>query len=418
MSSAGQVWLPVALAACSLLSLAQTAVGQDPDTDSSGPHVTTDPVELRRISNRRYINRPVHAKVTQRFEMYDPHSKQALQDLKDMGFTQVILDWPNLHEAATQAGLDVVLANWWTFDTSQEQMEAAIDRAQKVDSERLIGFSIMDEPGRNAPQTPFTYYSELYKGLLPTFREQFPNTKLEISHWGPMAGWSEEHYEYFAHLYRAADVMRIMPYPDLGEGPLDDVFFMMQRSRRLMEIAEVDLPMVVILQTWGLPPENKFPEMAELRVMAYQAMLSGAEAVSFFEYNLEVWNGIPNFQTEFRSLMEELSAFSRAHRSHDVTTTMDDEGILTAVITGPSGERRYLTINTRRTPTRGLDPLQVRVASGRTPENCKVVVSRPACRGRSACCESWRRRNCCSDGPRGSRLVPIQRDGCCRRGCR
>ena len=200
-----------------------------------------------------------------------------------------------------------MLANWWIDKTKQDDIDRGLDWAKKVDREKLVGFSVMDEPGRNAPDTPFGFYIDLYEKLKPEFRADFPNTRLEISHWGPMASWDDRYYDYFSYLYEAADVMRIMPYPDLYEGPLDDVFFMIQRSRRMMEIAQRELPLVVILQAWLLPPDGKLPTISELRVMAYQAMLSGAETVSFFEYNEEIWAKTPGFKERFRELMKEVT---------------------------------------------------------------------------------------------------------------
>ncbi|MDG1894762.1 MAG: hypothetical protein P8J37_07630 [Fuerstiella sp.] len=235
-----------------LLVTLQTAEGQDSSDLSqqhTAAHQARDPVELRPRSNEEYVGRSVRTTVAQRFEMYDPHSKEALADLKAMGFTQVILDWPNLHNAASDVGLDVVLANWWTQDTKPEEIKEGLELARKVSPQSLIGFSIMDEPGRNAPETPFGYYIDLYEQLKPKFAEELPGTRLEISHWGPMASWDSRYYDYFSFLYEADDVMRIMPYPDLHEAPLDDVFFMIQRSRKLMKIAERELPLVVILQT-------------------------------------------------------------------------------------------------------------------------------------------------------------------------
>ncbi len=351
----------VCVLVCVVIAGPPCARSQESALNAPDPHLSTDPEERRLVSNARYIQRPVHTKVTQQFEMYDPHSEGALHDLKSMGFTQVVLDWPNLHHAATDAGLNVVLANWWTLNTSDKDIDAGIARARNVAPKKLIGFSIMDEPGRNAPETPFTFYEELYSVLEPVFREQFPTTRLEISHWGPMATWTDQHYEKFSHLYQAADVMRIMPYPDLYEAPLDDVFFMIQRSRRLMEIAGVRRPLVVILQAWVLPPKNKLPEIDELRVMAYQTMLSGAETLSFFEYNLDVWNRAPGFQVQFRQLMAELTQFSRANRESSVETMIDSKGILTTRLTPPRGSHLRVLINTRRTRNRDMDPLEVRM---------------------------------------------------------
>ena len=363
---------------------------------SGSAHQLSEQEQLRRNSNAEYVGFPIRTRITQRFEMYSPHSEEALRELKSMGFTQVILDWPNLHPAATNAGLKVVLANWWTQDTKPEDIETGIQRAREADANSLIGFSVMDEPGRNAPDTPFGFYIDLYEQLKPVFRQEFPATRLEISHWGPMASWDERYYEYFSFLYEAADVMRIMPYPDLHEAPLDDVFFMMQRSRKLMKIAQRELPLVVILQTWILPPKNELPEIDELRVMALQAMLSGAETVSFFDFNTEVWNETPGYQEHFRGLMAELTNLSRRYREHTLETELSEDGILKSTLTSPVGIMTRIEINTRRYAVGAFKPLEVRESTLQTGDVCppSVAIVRQMCLPmtiESACC-------CCADG--------------------
>ncbi len=368
-------------------------------------HQPGDPVELRRLSNEEYIGKKVRTTVTQRFEMYDPHSKQALADLKAMGFTQVILDWPHLHKAASDVGLDVVLANWWTQDTKPEEIEEGLERAQKVASGSLIGFSVMDEPGRNAPDTPFGFYIGLYEQLKPKFAEELSGTRLEISHWGPMASWDSRYYDYFSFLYEAADVMRIMPYPDLYEGPLDDVFFMIQRSRRMMRIADRELPLVVILQAWLLPPNGKLPEIEELRVMAWQAMLSGTETVSFFEYNLDVWNETPEFHEQFRQLIAELTGLSRRYRCYSVETEMREDGVLNSMLMSPSGLMTQIEVNTRRHSVGALKPLEIRKTQIRSLHDCPPHVASL-------------QTNCCPVAARKMSCGHIRRIVLCRRSVR
>lgn len=338
---------------------AVTAVAAD-DPAGSVAESNGQPEGLRLRANALYLDAPVRTRVAQRFEMYSPRTEEELPELKNMGFTQVMLDRPNLHRAAAQAGLNFVLAHWWNHDTKPEDITAAVERAAQTDRQRLIGFSVMDEPERNSPETPFGFYIDLYEKLAPQFRRDFPHTRMEISHWGPLADWTDQHYEYFSFLYEAADVMRIMPYPDLKEGPLDDVFFMIQRTQRMMELADRRLPLVVILQTWILPPENKLPGIAELRVMTYQAMLSGAETVSFFDYNVEVWKQTPGFESGFQTLMREVTTFSRTFRDHEVASVMSADGVLTSILTAPSGQITRLIVNTRREAVGDLPPLAVR----------------------------------------------------------
>ena len=103
-----------------------------------------------------------------------------------MGFTQVILDWPNLHADACSIGLDVVMANWWTKDTPKNEIDAGLARALQVVPDHLAGISMMDEPGRNSPDTPPDFYADLYAELRPRLDRDRPGVPLELSHWGPL----------------------------------------------------------------------------------------------------------------------------------------------------------------------------------------------------------------------------------------
>ena len=80
--------------------------------------VAQPPSESMPLDNEVFADAITSGRVTQRFEIYNPHSEEQLQTVKQMGFTQVILDWPQLHAAATQIDLDVVIANWWTVFSS------------------------------------------------------------------------------------------------------------------------------------------------------------------------------------------------------------------------------------------------------------------------------------------------------------
>jgi hypothetical protein len=313
----------------------------------------------QQITDSQFMGIVTKTKITTKFEIYDPHSRQELRAVKEMGFTQVILDWPNLHPDATDLGLDVVLANWWTHKTPQEDIERAIELAKQVAAGRLAGISVMDEPQRNSPETPFDFYVTTYNQLRSRLDRELPGVGLEISHWGPLASWDQLDYHLFADLYRSADVMRIMPYPDLYEGELGDVYLMMQRSRALMKKANRNLPLLVILQAWTLPPKSELPTIDELRVMAYQAMLGGAETVSFYHYRPEEWAATPGFHQHFAQLVKELKNLSRQFADATIESTLAESGILEAVLTSPSGEITTIRVNTKRTRVNDLSPLAV-----------------------------------------------------------
>lgn len=376
-------FLTAALAMC----LGRLALAQE----AAKPSEPDAPVEFYQPrGNSEFIGRRTVARITRRFEMYDPHSAEALQTLKDMGFTQVILDWPNLHPDATKIGLDVVLANWWTDNTKPEQIDRGIELARQVDPARLAGLSIMDEPERNSPETPFSFYVDLYHQLRERLDSELPGVPLEISHAGPYASWDQRYYDYFATLYEAADVVRIMPFPDLNEGPLSDVYFMILRSRELMKIAGREPSLVVILQAWVLPPESKLPEIAELRVMAWQAMLAGAQTLSFFEYNTEVWSRTTGFHDQFAELMHELTSLRDRLRDATIRSRMDADGVLHAQANWPTDHVEFITINTNRTRAGNLAPLAVvespvyRSWSTTCPQVCSPRLTRQSVRCRSS----------------------------------
>ncbi|MFN9971453.1 MAG: hypothetical protein ACK58T_16345, partial [Phycisphaerae bacterium] len=124
-----RAFLKVPLAALLLMSIAVHA-----EESQSG--------ESLRVDNSVYQNQMVRGRVSDRFEIYNPHSEADLLDIRRMGFTQVILDWPNLHAAATGLGLDVVVANWWTIDTETAKVEEAIRIAQSIRRDKLRGISM------------------------------------------------------------------------------------------------------------------------------------------------------------------------------------------------------------------------------------------------------------------------------------
>ncbi len=311
------------------------------------------------IADRQFREVKTTATITRRFEIYDPHSRRELQAVKEMGFTQVILDRPTLHADATELGLDVVLANWWTDETPPAEIESSIARATKVDPDRLVGISVMDEPQRNSPETPFDFYVNLYATLRTRLDRELPRVGLEISHWGPLASWDSLDYHLFVDLYRAADVMRIMPYPDLDEGDLADVYLMMQRSRALMEKADRDPRLLVILQAWTMPPKSELPTIDELRVMAYQAMLGGADTLSFYHYRPEEWAKTAGFEQRFTELMRELTHLSSQFADATIESSLGSTGILESVLLSSAGLTTTIRVNTNRTECEGLAPLAI-----------------------------------------------------------
>jgi len=364
-------WLLAVCCWCLALPLASENLGAETQADEEQPSETVSRQEP--IANSHFFELEITTRITPRFEIYDPRSEEDLFEIKAMGFDQVILDRPNLHAAATRLGLDVVLANWWHQDTSTQTIDDTLTLATQVQQGRLRAISVQDEPERNSPDTPFKYYVDLYQSLKPRLSENLAGVQLEISYWGPLQSWNQDYYEYFSYLYESADRMRLMPYPDLHEAPLGEVTLMMHRSRRAMSLAAVDIPEVVILQTWVLPPENKLPTLDELRVMAYQAMLNGAEVVSFFEYDRELWSKTAGFTSGFAELMRELRDLRARWADAQIRTVLHANGVLESHALWPSGGRATIRVNTNREPTAGMGGLEIQDSSLAT--NCSSQLT-------------------------------------------
>jgi hypothetical protein len=203
-----------------------------------------------------------------------------------------------------------------------------------------------------------------------------PRVKIEISHWGPLLSWTEEVYHAFVPLYQSADRIRVMPYPDLNEGPLAEVYYQMLRSRRLMQLAGCEMPQVVILQTWVIPDAPKLPTIDELRVMAYTAILSGAETLSFFNYDPGIWNETPGFTDGFAGLMAELTTFASRYADGEAETRLNADGVLQSTINLPGHLPVNIVVNTNRSAVQGLAALAVVIDEPVT----LIATSRDDCR--------------------------------------
>lgn len=303
------------------------------------------------------------SQITQNFEMYGAKNEAGLKELSDMGFTQVILDKHWLHSKASELGLKVVLANWWSVNTQWEEIEKTFRLAQTVKS--LSSISMMDKPDfYNPPLHPGSLYIDIRKKL----KALDPKIALSLSHWGPLRrwpkDWDEEAYlKSYRLFYEAVDEMRIMPYPLILGDPLSEVPLMMARSRRLMERTRNRVPLTVILQSWTESNEDPIPllpTIPQLRVMAYSAILSEAYTLSFYDYNIEVWNRVPGFTSGFKKLIRELRTVADIYRGALVETNFSSNGV---VLKSQLRSRECVTcifINTSPYPVDGLNPYEIK----------------------------------------------------------
>ena len=126
-----------------------------------------------------------------------------------------------------------------------------------------------------------------------------------------------------------------------------------------MTMANRKLDLIVILQTWIAPPSNQLPTINELRVMAFQAVLSGATTVSFYDYNAEIWNDFNGFHDGFASLLNELTSLEKRYHNADISTTMSPGGILTSHIAIQGTLAATIVVNTNRHAVDNLEALEI-----------------------------------------------------------
>lgn len=243
-------------------------------------------------------------------ELYGAKNEEHLQHFRRIGVDQVILESADLIPAAERLGMRVVLANWWNPDTEQELIERQRQAARV--SKRLVSLNLMDEPIHNNPQL---HSPEFYQELRTTFREQGDRTPLSLTIYGPSLNWPEQYDTLFKGYVDSIDVLRIDPYPVVAEAPLRLVYDWPQKAQSFIANTGRRIPLTVILQAWSLGDDEQgipqLPEIEQLRVMAYLAMFSGADTVSFFSYDPAVWDRKPGFREGFEKLLKEMRQVQR-----------------------------------------------------------------------------------------------------------
>lgn len=246
----------------------------------------------------------------QHIELYGAKTEEHLHHFRQIGIDQVILESNHLIPVAEQLGMRVVLANWWNGDTNPKLIEDQFQVAGT--SKRLASLNLMDEPIHNNPQI---HSPEFYQELRTKFREQGDRTPLSITIYGPKLGWDDEQNALFGRYVEAVDVLRIDPYPVVAEAPLRLVYDWPQKAHTYIAKTGRRILLTVILQAWSLGDDEQgipqLPENEQLRVMAYLAMFSGADTVSFFSYDPSVWDRKPGFREGFEGLLKEMRQVQR-----------------------------------------------------------------------------------------------------------
>jgi hypothetical protein len=291
----------------------------------------------------------------QHFELYGVKTPEQLEVVKAWGFNQVILESNDLIPVANDLGMRVVQANWWNPSTPFAQVEAQVQRAKVAD--QLVSVNMMDEPIYNDPKIhPPEYYVDLREKLLPH------GVPLSLTQYGPIEEWDEAQTALFVAYLHAVDIMRIDPYPVVARRPLRTVFDWARRTLQMMEqeIGRV-LPLTVILQAWADENDEhgrpKLPTPEELRVMMWLAFFSGADTISFYNYDLAVWDRDPGFQEALLKYVQELSDLRTQLVGSEIAAGFESQSVFRVVARDKGSVFYCLRVNTARESFGGLPGL-------------------------------------------------------------
>ena len=224
----------------------------------------------------------------------------------------MILEDVSLIKQANKLGLKVVVANWWNSkDTTYPQIMEQLKHSSKAS--QLTSLNMMDEPVYNGKEK---HSPEYYQKLRTKIHKTHPTLPLSLTIYGPKEDWNCAEKKLFEDYLGCIDHLRIDPYPLVAKKPLRTVYDWPVSAIKSIKKTGREIPLTVILQAWspgddeaGVP---KLPSKSQLRCMIYLAMFSGAETISFYNYNTKVWSRKKGFQQEFEDLVREILAVQKS----------------------------------------------------------------------------------------------------------
>lgn len=256
------------------------------------------------------------AEITQNFEIYGVRDQATLLRMRSLGFNQMVFESYPLAQIADQLGIKSVLAHWWFSETPWTDVALAVEQAAGLNY--LTSINLMDEPMHNDPvRFPAAYYLNLSQRI----HALNPALPLSLTEYGPQPQWPAAKLELFKDYLAAVDQLRIDPYPVAGGRPLRAVYDWIALAKTLMSEINHEVPLTVILQTWNSGQDSiEMPTIPQLRVMAYLAMSSEANTLSFFDFNETQWQQVPGYYEGFSALMAELQELARYYRGWELST--------------------------------------------------------------------------------------------------
>jgi hypothetical protein len=303
--------------------------------------------------------------MTQHFEIYGARSEADLKFLQDLGFTQVIVDLLQLAEPADTLGLGVVLANFWDSSTAPSQVAEVVSLANGL--EHLVSINMMDEPILVGLAT---HAPAVYLRIRDQIRQGGSDAPLSLTEYGPRLDWPVSWSRVYLDFLEAIDIVRSDPYPFAAGRPLELVAEWIDQARLLIGITGRPRPLTVVLQAWAC--DNGLPPVPMIRVMAYMAMLSGVETLSFYQYNPADWNKVPGFTADFTAMMSELTVLAREFARAEVQGVLGFDHIFQAEIRRDS-QWTCISVNTLNRPNGRFRPLEVIRHEGRCAQPYSVA---------------------------------------------
>jgi hypothetical protein len=306
-------------------------------------------------------------KITQCFEIYGANALDELDFVKSLGFNQVILDLFEFAKPAESRGLSVVLANSWNRQTSWRLVRLALDVAR--DLTRLVSINLVDEPIRGglADHSPV-----VYQKLRRRIRRAGYVRPLSLTMYGPQTIWPTPWCRVFLDYLKAVDILRIDPYPIVAGKPLRLVGDWIHLARLLMASAHRVLPLTVVIEAWD--SGVGLPSIDQIRVMAYIAMFSGADTLSFYDFHPATWYATAGFVQGFTAMMSELTGLAREFADAKIYPILGADDLFQVEI-DLNGRWSGITVNTLDRPNGRLGPCQIIRREGRCPR--PLASSRP-----------------------------------------
>jgi hypothetical protein len=320
------------------------------------------------------------------FKKYDNDTPDAIANRLKMaqqwGVDQVVVQTIDVAQAADSLGLKVALANWWSVETPDSQIVAAAQAAASI--KNITDVKMDDEPvywqglaEQNAAVTgqPFVpqYTPQRFQQLRDLFTKNWPSSRthpsLSISFYGPEDNWTQGQQQYFVDCLATVDLLRLNMYPYDDPNELRQIWDWLQNAQGYLQQARVKIPIITTLQAWSCRQNRNgqflMPSAAELRVMGYQALLAGCQAVSFYRLEPDTWANVPgvmlpqpvgstpkplaSFTESMAALFGELASAATELADATVDVCMTPEGLLRAHVVN-SKNNWIVNVNTSHQP--------------------------------------------------------------------